>query len=222
MCCKCEYSTLFQPPGTDGGSGDEPEAWRHRDLVDEKGKGLIESSIQMFERLAQLEDSFGAIALVPQERLEEIGSQGPRHYGRPHDNEELPDYSTATSGNQNTDVFDTQPSDRNSIFSGLTLADLSFLSLVALPLNSAELKYGKFYTNDYCRSVSEPLEALSETPMKQKAKAMSKVLGLRPPGTFWTSQSATRMVDQGTRNNPGTHLLDGVSSSRGGGLFMRS
>lgn len=190
--------------------------------MDEKGNGLIESSSQLCERLEQLHDAFGARALVPQDRLEEIGTPAPRQYGRPQDNEELPDYSTATTGDQNVDICDTQSSNIGSIFSGLTLADLSSLSLIALPLNSAELKYGKFYTNDYCRSVSEPLEALSETPMKQKAKAMSEVLGLREPGTFWTDQSATRMAELQARNN--LEVQDGAvaSATQRASFFLRS
>lgn len=190
--------------------------------MDEKGKGLIESSSQIYERLEQLQDTFGARSLVSQQRLEETGTHAPRQYGRPQDNEELPDYSTATTGDRNVDVSASEPSDRNSVFSGLTLADLSSLSLVALPINSAELKYGKFYTNEYCRSVSEPLEALSETPMKQKAREMSKVLGLRAPGIFWTDQSATRVADLQARNNPEVQGRAATSASQRSSFFLRT
>jgi hypothetical protein len=159
--------------------------------------------------------------LVSPGRLEETGFPAPRQYGRPEDNEELPDYSAATTGSQNGDVANAQSTARISIFSGLTLADLSSLSLIALPLNSAELKYGKFYTNDYCRSVSEPLEVLSETPMKHKAKAISKVLGLRAPGTFWTDQNATRLAELQARNNPEIEARTVISGSHRSSYFQR-
>lgn len=145
--------------------------------------------------MQQMQDVFGARAVVPQTRLEEVTNHAPPGYSVPVSRtEELPEYSQATNASHNPDGSVTIRPDGLSVFSGLTLADISILSLIPLPLHSGELRYGELYSNEYCRSVNEELANLAEKNLKQKNLQLSKVLGLRNVGSNWDEEGFARRV----------------------------
>jgi hypothetical protein len=132
--------------------------------------------------MRNLEDIFGARALVSQERQTEAINRPPPGYSvpTPGNAEVLPDYTdTAPNGAANADGSITIHPISWSIFAGLTLDDVRILSLIPVPLVSGELRYGEMYTFEYSRKVDLRLGNLMEQPIKQKVKAMVEILGLR-------------------------------------------
>jgi hypothetical protein len=167
--------------------------------------GLLESSMILTERMSRLQDPADALALIPRERLHETGHVNlpQRYYGRPADDQEPPDYGQcnddADISNEATMTTTMAMADDISIFTGLTLADLSALSLIPLPLNSEEVKYGRFYTRAFSDSVRESLEVLLASPSKYKSLPMCRLFGLRAPGAGTSPSGVKRRdpVDQG-------------------------
>ena len=142
---------------------------------------LVDSDIVLSDRLEQMRDEYGARAMVAYDRLHEVGIRSRGMYGPSRDTvDELPDYSTTTAGDLSSHPVGIAP-DGCTIFSGLYLSDLSLFSLVPLPINSAELKYGKFYTFDYCRSVNDALAEIAEANVKRKNEPIMLALGLKKP-----------------------------------------
>lgn len=144
-----------------------------------------------------MRDVFGARALVSRERVEQVSDHAPPGYSVPvaqTQDEELPGYSDATSGARNEDGSITIRPGGYSIFTGLTLADISILSLVPLPLHSGELRYGELYSNEYCRAVNEELGKLSDQSLQQRNYHLSRILGLRNVGSNWEEEGFARRV----------------------------
>lgn len=158
--------------------------------------------------MQQMRDVFGARALVPRERIEAVTMHAPPGYSVPvAHSEELPEYSRTGINGQNEDGSVTIRPGSWSIFSGLTFADVSILSLIPLPLHSGELRYGVLYTNEYCRAVNEDLGKLADQSVKQKNLHLAKILGLRAVGSNHEQESFARRVglqydDYSTRGGP--------------------
>lgn len=133
----------------------------------------------------QIEDIFGARALVPRGRLNEIAAiQAPPSYIYSSGGaDELPDYAAATGTNRPTSTSSVEFNPGSwSIFSGLTITDVKILSLMPLPLTAGELRYGSFYTADFTSSVNDALGELAEMNTRYKGKRLATILGLRVVG----------------------------------------
>lgn len=151
-----------------------------------------------------MRDIFGARALVPEERLEAALDREPPRYSVPADNRSqstLPDYTARTASGAHTDGSVTIQATSRTIFSGLTLGDVSILSLLPLPIVCDELRYGpEFYTFEYSRLVNDSLSALAEKNVREKAKQMCTILGLRPWGSVAEdSENFAKNVNGGVR-----------------------
>lgn len=162
----------------------EPEARRHLSQTEIGVDGIIRGKPALAQKIRRMQDSFGARSLVPSVRLEAIAARGPPAYSVPTSlAEDLPDYSAAVSHGVNTDGSVTIRATDWSVFSGLTLADVSILSLIPLPIRSEELRYGdRFYTFEYSRRVNEQLDELVEKNTRNKAEALAQILDLRKTG----------------------------------------
>ena len=209
VCFSCSHRAYLQPlrdrlfcmMRANIVRGDELEAMRHKTQSQEAVNSLLQSDGSLAHRMHRLQDVFGSRALVPRERLEAIAALPPPGYSIPAPtNEQLPDYTATDTpsstqnqshqdtndnrgGNNNNDGSTTiRPGGSWSIFSSLTLADISILSLIPLPLESGNVRYSRFYTSSYCRSVNDELGALAESNTKNKAGPLARILGLREVG----------------------------------------
>lgn len=149
-----------------------------------------------------LNDSFGARGLVPPERLEHISQREPPGYsGETVRSDEVPGYTERTLSGFNADGSVTIRATAWTIFSGLTLRDISILTLIPLPITSGELRYGNnFYTADFCRDINPALGELMEMNIKAKTKKMAELLGLRSKADMSFMNAFTAKWQTSTRS----------------------
>ena len=160
----------------------EAEAQRARRNIETNITQILQDNTSLADRMRNLEDIFGARALVSQDRQTEAINRPPPGYSvpTPGNAEVLPDYTdTAPNGATNADGSITIQPIGWSIFAGLTLDDIRILSLIPVPLVSGELRYGEMYTFEYSRKVDLRLGNLMEQPTKQKVKGIVEILGLK-------------------------------------------
>ncbi|KJZ79688.1 hypothetical protein HIM_01157 [Hirsutella minnesotensis 3608] len=143
---------------------DETQVEECRKQVQESITDMLQSDVLLAVKLNNLQDVFGAKKLVAVSRLEEIARRPPPKYSVPKTDERPPAYTEADSSLVHADGSVTIPHESWSVFSGLTLADVSATPLLPLPLKHTELRHSHVYAPgfvDFKRRASEELRRRS-------------------------------------------------------------
>ncbi len=165
-------------------SSSEDETSLNRAKAEETLLAILQTNPRLAERARDLDDVFEIKSLISTARLDDTESRGPPPYGQPTSEfDQLPQYSppavTGTCKDGSISIGFAQ----HTVFSGLTLADISIFSLVALPIVCDELRYGnEFYTAEYCSRVHHQLTDLVEKRSRKKSYWLAVILGVEYTG----------------------------------------
>lgn len=162
----------------DGSSEDEDEAQRHAAQLQSQGLELIQSNDVLLNGLQELRGT-----LYERYLLAEKWAISKAIIPSSHDDPDIPGQSqppSHTSAMEHNRSTSKGPLDSRSRFSDLTLADFHIPSLIPLPIRSAEIKNGTFYTLAYCQFVHEKLDATSTEGATeiQITQVLTRILGL--------------------------------------------
>ncbi|PHH86518.1 hypothetical protein CDD83_10116 [Cordyceps sp. RAO-2017] len=155
---------------------DQDQARQQLTQAQESIMDMLQSDIILAARMAHLEDAFDARDRVAPGRLEELASRPPPDYSVPAaSGDRLPDYAEAMAS---LDASVALRPHSWSVFSGLTLADVSSTALIPLPLVHTEIHGGECYAPGYADSARA---ILGDTPERSRSRPVSSRSLLGPP-----------------------------------------